>query len=74
MSEYGFGPLEDFSRFDHLYEEDMDAKAQHRRDCPRHRDYYNPARISTFCICKELDRADKEAYLEDKADEARKYG
>lgn len=74
MPDNSFGPLEDFSRFDHLYEEDMNEKAQHRRDCPSHPEYFNQARLCTVCVCRELDKADLEAYVEDKADDARKYG
>lgn len=69
-----FGALEVFSQLDRLYDEDENWRAKHREDCPCHPSYSNPHKLTTFCVCKELNKADRDAYLEEKADEARKYG
>lgn len=73
-NELSIGALEVFSFFDQLYEEDMNSRADHNIYCPCHANYSNPHKFSTLCLCKELDKADREAYLEDKADDMRKYG
>lgn len=72
MTDLTFGPLENFSRFDKLYDEPKFVI--HRDDCPASPSYGNPHKFSTLCMCKELDKADKDGRDEDRADDERKYG
>lgn len=72
-SEPTIGPLENFSRFDKVYDEDMATHSICREDCPRSISE-KKGLLSTLCLCKELNKADRDAYLEEKADDARKYG
>lgn len=72
MSEPVLGPLEDFKKFDKLYDEPEEYT--HREDCPMSPLYGHPHKFSTLCACRELDKADLESKSEDRADDERKYG
>lgn len=66
------GALEDFKKFDKLF--DHPEEHEHRHDCPVSPFYGKPHRFSTFCVCIELDKADRDSELEDRGDDDRKYG
>lgn len=72
MVEWVFGPLENFSKFDKLYDEP--GLHIHREDCPMGYKANTLYQKSTCCLCKQLDKADREAEKEDRADDDRKYG
>lgn len=71
-----FGPLEDFRKFDKHYDEP--ESHIHREDCPMgykvrcSKTWFSAH--TTLCLCKELNKADREAEKEDRADDDRKYG
>lgn len=72
MTELSFGPIEDFKKFDKLYDEP--EPFIHREDCPMSPFYGKPHQFSTLCACKELNKADFSSEREDRADDERKYG
>lgn len=72
MIEPNLGLLETIDKLDRFYDEP--EPFIHREDCPMSPSYGNPHKLSTFCVCKELDKADREGAAEDKWDDERKYG
>lgn len=74
--EPSFGSLERLEKQDKHYDEPEEFV--HRDDCPMgykvtlRRLWFNAH--TTLCLCKHLDKADREAEKEDRVDDDRKYG
>lgn len=70
--ESSFGPLEEIKKHDKHF--DLPEEVEHRKDCPMYLNSLRSDTRTTLCMCKELDRADRLAEAEDRADDDRKYG